>query len=353
MSLEEALPCTLLVCGVTIALLLFLIHLLSRRNNPATMEPRSRSSSHSDLVSTSGIPWPSSQPGTEQCFTPPRSFHPSQDHFPSPPSSDLPSSDSSIVREKKLLQSLCREACSKAKDAGRHPSYVPLCLTLVHHYTLDINTPVLSNGLNIFLCSCLSGSQELVSSLLPLADLAQTTHHGETALYLAVYAAAHRSLTEQAGGGVPVIRLLLEAGVGVDLPNQDGVTALQVASRKGCLALARLLLDWGASPQGVSLENSLQPTSGQGGRFDYSMASNYRDRDTSMVTRARARGSALNLTMCATGSDLNTTMNTADRALNSTMYSEIRGRTTGQERGIVMKQGAARLKSALRKQRGY
>ena len=353
MSLEEALPCTLLVCGVTIALLLFLLHLLTRRNNPATMEPRSRSSSHSDLVSTSGIPWPSSQPGTELCFTPPRSFHPSPDHFPSPPSSDLPSSDSSIVREKKLLQSLCREACSKAKDAGRHPSYVPLCLTLVHHYTLDINTPVLSNGLNIFLCSCLSGSQELVSSLLPLADLAQTTHHRETALYLAVYAAAHRSLTEQAGGGVPVIRLLLEAGVGVDLPNQDGVTALQVASRKGCLALARLLLDWGASPQGVSLDNSLQPTSGQGGRFDYSMASNYRDRDTSMVTRARARGSALNLTMCATGSDLNTTMNTADRALNSTMYSQIRGRTTGKERGMVMKQGATRLKSAVRKQRGY
>ena len=354
MSLDEALPCTVLVCGVTIALLLFLLHLLTRRTNPHTIESRtrSRSSSHCDLISTSGIPWPSSQPRTEQCFTPPQpSSHPAPDNFPSPPSSDLPSSDSSIVRERKLLQSLCREACSKAKDAGRHPSYVPLCLTLVHHYTLDINSPVLSNGMSIFLCSCLSGSQELVSSLLPLADLAQTTHHGETALYLAVYAAAHRSLTEQAGGEVPVIRLLLEAGVGVDLPNQDGVTALQVASRKGCLALARLLLDWGASPQGVSLNNSLHPTSGHVERFNCSMASNYRD--TSMVTRARARGSALNLTMCATGSDLNSTLNTANRALNSTMDSQIRGCTTGKERGMVMKQGAARLKSAVRKQRGY
>ena len=146
--------------------------------------------------------------------------------------------------------------------------------------------------------------------------------------------------------------------MGVDLPNLDGVTALQVASRKGCLALARLLLDWGASPQGVSHNNSLQPTNGQGGRFDYSMWSNYRDRDTSMVTRAQARGSALNLTMCATGSDLNSTLNPADialnstlatpnRALNSTMDYQFKGRATVKERGKVMKPGAAR------KQRGY
>ena len=70
MSLDEALPCTVLVCGVTIALLLFLLHLLTRHSNPPTMESRSISSSHSDLVSTSGIPWPSSQRRTEQvaCF---------------------------------------------------------------------------------------------------------------------------------------------------------------------------------------------------------------------------------------------------------------------------------------------
>ena len=129
------------------------------------------------------------------------------------------------------------------------------------------------------------------------------------------------------------------------------MTALQLASRKGCLALARLLLDWGASPQGVSLNNSLQPASGQGGRFDYSMTSNNRESDTSMVTRAHS--SALNLTMCATGSNLNSTMNTADIALNSTMYSQIRGCTTCKERGMVMKKGAARLKSAARKQRKY
>ena len=79
------------------------------------------------------------------------------------------------------------EVCSKAKDAGKHPSYVSLCLSLVHHYSLDVNCPVLTNGLTIFHCSCLSGSLELVSSLAPLADLTRVTDRGESALYLAVY----------------------------------------------------------------------------------------------------------------------------------------------------------------------
>ena len=239
---------------------------------------------------------------------------------------------------------------------------MPLCLTLVHHYNLDVNSPVLSNGLSIFLCSCLSGSQELVSSLLPLADLAQTTDHGETALYLAVYAAAHLPLTEQVGGEVPVIRMLLEAGVGVDLPNLAGVTALQVASMKGSLALSRLLLDCGASPQGISNNTFIRPTRGQENRFDYSMASSNRDRDTSKVTRARARGSALNNSMCATGSDLNSTLNTqnralnsttisSSRALNSTMGSQNRGHGPGQQTGHGMKQNYSRLKSSARLQR--
>ena len=70
---------------------------------------------------------------------------------------------------------------------------MPLCLSLVHHYSLDINAPTLVDGLTIFHCSCLSGSLDLVSSLSPLADLTQVTEHGESALYLSVYAAVHRS----------------------------------------------------------------------------------------------------------------------------------------------------------------
>jgi hypothetical protein len=67
---------------------------------------------------------------------------------------------------------------------------VLLCLDLVHHYSLNVNTPLLSNGLTIFLCSCLSGNPDLVSAL--LADLTQASDRGETALYLAIYGVVHR-----------------------------------------------------------------------------------------------------------------------------------------------------------------
>ena len=75
---------------------------------------------------------------------------------------------------KKLISQLQLEACAKAKEAGKHPSYTPLVLSLVHHYNLDINHPVLANSFTIFHCSCLSGSLELVSSLSPIADQTPT-----------------------------------------------------------------------------------------------------------------------------------------------------------------------------------
>jgi len=49
------------------------------------------------------------------------------------------------------------------------------------------------------------------------------------------------------------MEVLLGAGAGVDLPTWQGVTPLQLASSRGNLALARLLLDWGASTGGSSL----------------------------------------------------------------------------------------------------
>ena len=84
-----------------------------------------------------------------------------------------------------LTRELEIEVCSKAKEAGKHPSYTKLVLTLVYHYGLNINLPVLPNGFSIFHCSCLSGSLQLVSALAPLADIHQTTQHGDSPLYLA------------------------------------------------------------------------------------------------------------------------------------------------------------------------
>ena len=84
------------------------------------------------------------------------------------------------------------EVCGKAKEAGKHPSYVGLVLTLVHNYNIDINKPVLGGGYSVFHCALLSTSLELVTSLTPMADLELPTSSGDSPLYLAVYAAAHR-----------------------------------------------------------------------------------------------------------------------------------------------------------------
>ena len=50
-----------------------------------------------------------------------------------------------------------------------------------------------------------------------------------------------------------MVEALLGAGAGLDVPTWEGVTPLQLASRRGDLALARLLLHWGASTGTSSL----------------------------------------------------------------------------------------------------
>ena len=144
------------------------------------------------------------------------------------------------------------EVCTKAKEAGKHPSYIPLVLNLIHHYNLDVNTPVLSNSFTIFHCACLSSSLELVSSLSPMADIHRLTDHEDSPLYLAVYAAAHKAgrAGDHGQAGVEVVQHLLQAGSQVNQTNLAGFTALHQASRLSCPELVRILLDWGADPQG-------------------------------------------------------------------------------------------------------
>jgi hypothetical protein len=157
-----------------------------------------------------------------------------------------------VSSSKKLISHLQLEACTKAKEAGKHPSYTSLVLSLIHHYNLDVNEPVLANSFTIFHCACLSGSLELVSSLSPMADIHRLTDHGDSPLYLAVYAAAHKA--ERGGdhgqAGVEVVQHLLQAGSQVNQINLAGLTPLHQASRLSCPELVRILLDWGADPQG-------------------------------------------------------------------------------------------------------
>ena len=140
------------------------------------------------------------------------------------------------------------EVRTKAKEAGKYPSYIPLVLNLIHHYNLDVNTPVLANSFTIFHCACLSGSLELVSSLSPMADIHRLTDHEDSPLYLAVYAAAHKAgrAGDHGQAGVEVVQHLLQAGSQVNQTNLAGFTALHQAHRLSCPELVRLLLDWGA-----------------------------------------------------------------------------------------------------------
>ena len=142
-SLVEALSISALVCAATLAFLLMLLHLLTRDLG---------------LVRQAEVRGPMPAPVSPAA---PQFLRPALPPPRGSPSTSL-HSDSS---QRRLLRTLGLEACGKAKDAGRHPSYVPLCLDLVHHYSLNVNTPLLSNGLTIFLCSCLSGSPDLVSAL--------------------------------------------------------------------------------------------------------------------------------------------------------------------------------------------
>ena len=184
----------------------------------------------------------------------------------------------------KFTSQLELEVCGKAKEAGKHPSYVGLVLTLVHNYNIDINKPVLSGGYSVFHCALLSTSLELVTSLSPMADLDLLTSQGDSPLYLAVYAAAHRlrSLPASCQEGLEIAQHLLEAGCDVNLANKAGWSALHQASRLGHERMIRLLLDWGAEMRSGTSHNNTLPSSR---KHDISLLSSC----SSVVTRSMSK----------------------------------------------------------------
>ena len=166
---------------------------------------------------------------------------------PASPNMSILNSSSKPRNGGEFLGLLEVEVCQKAKEAGKHPSYSGLVLSLVHNYNLDINKPVLSKRLTIFHCACLSGNLELVSSLSPLAELGQTTSQGESPLYLAVYAAGHRLAGQSQGEqeeGLELVRHLLQAGAEVNIINTAGWTALHQANRRGHAKMIRSAGGW-------------------------------------------------------------------------------------------------------------
>ena len=206
------------------------------------------------------------------------------EHTPdlSTPAKLIDSKNSKINKySKKFLSQLEHEICGKAKEAGKHPSYTSLVLTLVHNYNVDINKPVLTNNYSIFHCACLSCNLELVTSLTPMANIHQVTSHGDSPLYLAVYAASHRikSMPSTGQDGLSIVRHLLANGGEVNQANQAGWTPLHQASRLGHDLMVRLLLDWGAEMRSVHHNSSIRS------HHDLSIIS----RCSSVVTRSMSK----------------------------------------------------------------
>ena len=84
-----------------------------------------------------------------------------------------------------------------------------------------------------------------------MSDIHRLTDHGDSPLYLAVFAAAHKA--EMAGDhgqhGVELVQHLLQAASQVTQTNLAGFTALHQAHTLSYPELVRLMLDWGAYAQ--------------------------------------------------------------------------------------------------------
>jgi len=252
---------TALVCAATIALLLLLVRIVAQ--SLGSQHRRTRETLSTSFLVNPRLPSP--------FLT--RDYHyphltPAQLHTPGPAraldfvgssptgyNEELPhlnmftSFKNSLIGRhmESLTETLSLEVSSKAVHCGEDPQLVQLCVNLIHHYNLDVDQRLPHKGFSIFHQACRSGSPHLVASLAQLANISRRTDRGETALYLAVQAAAERTMISERVEDLEVVRILLEGGGSVDASTNFGITPLQEASRRGCTSLVRLLLDWGAA----------------------------------------------------------------------------------------------------------
>ena len=91
---------------------------------------------------------------------------------------------------RRLDRELRIKLCEWAKRSWKHPENVGLCLSLSRELRVDLNEVMCANGLTLFHFACISGSYELLAALLPAANLAILTFHGDSPFYLAACAAS-------------------------------------------------------------------------------------------------------------------------------------------------------------------
>jgi len=166
-----------------------------------------------------------------------------------------------IVRQpssSKHLLGLKVRMCELAKSASRHENHVNMCIDLINSYNVDVNEAVLSNGMSVFHCCCLSSSFKLLCAVLPRANINVLTYHRDSPMYLATTAACRNFSKRGLEPDLRVLDALLEAGDDVNNTNLAGFTPLHQAAKWGCEPIARFLRDNGAD-LGVKSIDSIAP----------------------------------------------------------------------------------------------
>ncbi|CAH1788961.1 unnamed protein product [Owenia fusiformis] len=124
------------------------------------------------------------------------------------------------------------------------PGHTEALIKKLELSSYDINFALPSNGLSLFLCSCLSGQRRLIRYLLKYgADLKVCTKDGDSAFYLGTY-----GVLNSTDNDIAVLKDLLAAGCNVNQRNNRGYTALHRAASKGNKDVVKFLLENGADP---------------------------------------------------------------------------------------------------------
>ncbi|XP_072028024.1 ankyrin repeat domain-containing protein 22-like [Amphiura filiformis] len=115
-------------------------------------------------------------------------------------------------------------------------------MKLVDRLKFDVNFPIPTTGMSLFLCACISGERNLVNFLLRKGgDTSSVNSDGDSCLYLATFATVN-------GTGSSLIELLIRHGCKVNGQNYRGNTALHLAASRGNARLVQTLLNHSADP---------------------------------------------------------------------------------------------------------
>lgn len=128
-------------------------------------------------------------------------------------------------------------------------------IRFVSKNSCDINSSLTSDGLNLFMCSCIGGEPSLIKFLLKNGgDVNQTTAEGNSVLYLATFGILklaemknRETRARDEREGIHTLELLIKAGCDVNACNEFGFSALHLAISHHNVEIIHFLLRNNAS----------------------------------------------------------------------------------------------------------